>query len=260
MAGKRVRLISIAGPKLNDSAWDDFGENLNFAAFTNGTTATILPISVLPQSTLAGETIPFGEGIARLLGGQIAFLAAGTSGGVAASTISRLGIVVYRSFGTLSTQITNAGGALTSLAVSGGVNTALPSGQTFTLSTAAGATPQVYTTSAAVAKGALSIPVNSITPSATYAVGTPLPGIVGNAIAFGWQSTADGATGTPAFRQNGSATLPAMSATANPALNTTGDPYGSYLLLYPGDVTALFAVTDSSTFSVPAGVLTTMIL
>jgi hypothetical protein len=260
MAGKRRSLISVGGPGLNDSAWDDLGTDLSFAAFTNSTTATILPINVIPLATLPPEAVPFGGSIARLLGCQLVFMAAGTSGGLAASTISRLGLAVYRSFGTLTTALTNAGGALTSLAVTGGVNTALPSGQTFTLTTAAGATPQVYTTSAAVLKGAVSVPVNSITPSATYAVGTPLVGIVGNAIAFGWPSTVDGATGTPAFRQNMPVSMPANTAAGNPALNTTGDPYGPYLPVYPSDVPALFAVTDSSTFSVPAGALTTMIL
>lgn len=260
MAGKRRALIAIGGPALNDSTWDDFGEALPFAAFTNSTTATILPINVASLATLSPDSIPSGSAIGRLLGCQIAFLAAGTSGGVAASTISRLGVAVYRSFGTLTTQITNAGGALTSLAVSGGVNTALPSGQTFTLTTAAGASPQVYTTSAAVLKGATSVPVNSITPTSTYAVGTPLVGIVGNAIAFGWPSTGDGGTGTPAFRQNFSVAMPANTAAGNPALNTTGDPYGSFLPVYPGDVLALFGITDSSTFSVPAGIINTLVL
>ena len=262
--GIRLRsAIANGGPALSDSTWIDFGTDMTFAAFTNSTTATITPITVIFQnlsSTVSGlDTVPFATPMYRLLGAQIVFMAAGTSGGVAASTISRLGVAVYRSFGTLNAQITAAGGALTSLAVAApGVNTALPSGQTFTVTTAAGATPQVWTTTAAVVVGATSIPVSSATPSATYAAGTPLVGIVGNANCFGWPSTTDGATGTPAFRQNMPVRLPAYSATANTALNQTGDPAGPFLALYPGDALALFAITDSSTFSVPAGNLTLM--
>ncbi len=257
MAGKHRLLISTNGPKLQDSAWSDFGESFTFAAFTNSTTESVIPVMIVPQVTTS-ETLGASDAIWRILGGQIAFMHATTGGGLAASTISRLGLAAYRSFGTLSTQITAAGGALTSLAVAGGVNTALPSGQTFTVTTAAGATPQVWTTSAAVAVGAVSIPVNSATPSATYAVSTPLVGQVGNAIAFGWLSTSDGASGTPAFRQNKSVSLPAMTATANPALNTTGDLFGPFLPSYPGDVICLYGVTDSSTLSVPTGIISVM--
>lgn len=253
MAGKRRLLISAGGPKLQDSAWDDFGESFNFAAFTNGTTATIIPISILPLVTVS-ESLGLSDGICRLQGGQIAFMAAGTSGGVAASSISTLGLAVYRSFCTLSAQITAAGGALTSLAVTP-VNTALPSGQTFTLTTAAGGTPQVWTTSAAVAVGATSIPVSSATPSATYAIGTACVGQVGNNLYCGWLNSA---SGTPAFAQNLSVRLPMLAAAANPAINQTIDPVGAFLLGYPGDVVALVGVTSSSTFSVPAGIVSFM--
>ena len=254
MAAKHRLLISAGGPRLSESGWFDFGEGLTFAAFTNGTTATITPITILPQNTSTVDALGTTDGVCRLQGGQIAFMAAGTSGGVAASSISTLGLAAYRSFATLSAQITAAGGALTSLAVTP-VSTTLPSGQTFTVTTAAGGTPQVWTTSAAVAVGATSIPVSSQTPSATYAVGTGLIGQVGNNIYCGWLNSA---AGTPAFAQNGSVRLPMLAAAANSNTNQTIDPAGPYLVGFPGDVIALVAVTSSSTFSVPTGVITLM--
>ena len=146
--------IATGGPNLNDSAYWRLGGDLSFAAFTNTSTATIKPITIidlLTSSTASGgggsTTGGLGVGVGRLQGGQIAFMAAGTSGGVGALSSSTLGIAVYRNFCTLATQITAAGGALTSLSVTA-VNTVLPSGQTFTLTTAAGGTPQVWTTSA----------------------------------------------------------------------------------------------------------------
>jgi hypothetical protein len=262
MAIKHRSIIAQGGPDLNQSGWWDMGEALSFAAFSNSTTATILPIAITAFNTTSSatgvETLPFNAGIYRLQGAQLAFMAAGTAGGLAASSISTLGIAVYRAFGELNAQITNAGGALTSLAIAApGVNTAMPSGQTFTLTTAAGATPQVWTTSAAVAVGALTIPVTSTTPSATYAAGTDLNGQVGNNILFGWLNGAGG--GSMAFGQNESNPLPAITATFTAAgASTTGDPYGPYLVLMPGDIVALYGITSSSTFSVPAGIIATM--
>jgi hypothetical protein len=248
--------IATGGPNLNDSAYWRLGGDLSFAAFTNTSTATIKPITIidlLTSSTASGgggsTTGGLGVGVGRLQGGQIAFMAAGTSGGVGALSSSTLGIAVYRNFCTLATQITAAGGPLTSLSVTA-VNTVLPSGQTFTLTTAAGGTPQVWTTSAAVAVGATSIPVNSATPSATYAVGTECVGQVGSNLAFGWLNSG---SGLPAFPQNGAISLPAI--TANTLLNTAADPYGPYLTLYPSDVMALYAVSSGSD-SIPAGILT----
>jgi hypothetical protein len=261
MAIKHRSIIAQGGPDLNQSGWWDMGEALSFAAFTNSTTATILPIAITAFNTTSSvtgvETLPFNAGVYRLQGAQLAFMAAGTAGGVAASSISTLGIAVYRAFGELAAQITAAGGALTSLSIAApGVNTAMPSGQTFVLTTAAGATPQVWTTSAAVAVGALTIPVTSTTPSATYAAGTDLNGQVGNNILFGWLSSA---SGTIAFGQNESNLLPAITATFTAAgASTTGDPYGPYLILMPGDIVALYGITSSSTFSVPAGIIATM--
>jgi hypothetical protein len=253
---------AVGGPHLNDSNWDDNGESLAFAAFTNAVTAQIFAINILPMSTSSsvsgGDAIPFGDTMQRLQGGLIAFPSFGTAGGVAASTISTLGIAVYHNFGTLGTQITNAGGALTSLTIAApGVSAPMPSGQTFNITIAAGGTSQVWTTSAAVAVGALTIPVTSTTPSSTYAIGTPLAGQLGNNIAFGWLNVG-GTLGTPAFRQNASILMPAMTAVNNPALNQTGDPYGPYLPMYPGDMVAIFALTSSSTFAVPTGIVTTM--
>jgi len=259
MAARHRALQSVGGPHLNDSSWDDQGVSQMFAAISATTTLQIFPINIVPQDTSSqvsgGDSLAFSDSIQRLMGAQIAFPAVGTGGGTGASSTTNLGLAVYRSFGTLSANITNAGGALTSISVaSPGVNTALPSGQTFMISVAAGGTSQSWTTTAAVAVGATTIPVSSQTPSSTYAKGQPLVGVVGNNIAFGWLSSG---SGTPAFAMNASTVLPAI--TANTALNQTADPYGSYLLLQPGDMLALYCIQGSSTFTVPTGIITTMV-
>jgi hypothetical protein len=256
----RVRAAqSVGGPHLSDSSWIDSGESLPFASISATTTLQIFPIQIIPQDTSSqvsgGDSLAFSDAIGRLMGAQIMFPAVGTSGGVAASSTTNLGVAVYRSFGTLSANITNAGGALTSLSVAApGVNTYLPSGQTFMISVAAGGTSQSWTTTAAVQPGALSIPVSSQTPGSTYAKGQPLVGVVGNSIAFGWLSSG---SGTPAFPMNASVVLPAN--TANTLLNQVADPYGSYLLLQPGDTPCLYCIQGSSTFTVPTGIITTMV-
>ena len=254
---------AIGGPHLSDCTWDWNDENLLFSAFTNATTAQIFPISLISLATSSSvsgmDSVPFSDSIARIMGGQIVFPSIGASGGVAASSISTLGIAVYRSFGKLGAQITNAGGALTSLTVSApGVTTPMPSGQTFNLTVAAGGTSQTWTTSAAVTVGALTIPVNSQTPGATYALGQSMIGQVGNGILWGWLGTA---SGTPAFQQNLGTVMPAITAniTAGGG-NTVGDPYGPFMYLQPGDMLALFGSTTSSTFSVPTGMVNTLIV
>lgn len=250
MAQKRRSLISVGGANLNESGWDDNGENLNFAAFTSTSTATILGIRVVPQDTSSsatgGDYLAAGTPINRLQGAQLSIVSLTY---MAAQTTQDAGVGVMRVFGTLATQITNAGGALTSLNVTP-LNTALPSGQVLNLTNAAG-TLQTWTLTAAAAKGATTLAVSSQTPTGTNAVGNSFVGLVGNMIAFGWLH----AVGSPVFLPYLSYSLPAVAA--NTALNTTGDPYGPYLPEYPGDVEVLY-VTSAGSISWSAGVITTM--
>src|ERR1700689_988075 len=122
--GQKIRSLQAAGgANLNESGWMDQGDFYVFASFTSTSTATIYPFQVVTQDTSTFDYLS-GSFINRLQGGQILFT--GATAMVAQSTLN-LGLVVYRSFGVLSTQITNGGGALTSLAVAAGINTAMPS-------------------------------------------------------------------------------------------------------------------------------------
>jgi hypothetical protein len=246
MAQKRRTLIAAGGANLNESGWDDVGEQLNFAAFTSTSTATILGIRVVPLNTSTLANLAVGESIQRLQGAQLSIVSLTY---MAAQTTQDAGVGVFRSFGTLATQITNAGGALTSLNVTA-LNTALPSGQVLNLTNAAG-TLQTWTLSAAAARGATTLAVNSQTPTGTNAVGNSFVGLVGNMIAFGWLH----AVGSPVFLPYLPYSLPAVAA--NTALNTTGDPYGPFLLELPGDVEVFYAASAGS-ISWSAGVIQTM--
>jgi hypothetical protein len=250
MARKLRSATALGGANLNESAWYDGGENLNFAAFTSTSTPTILGIRVVPLDTASvnsgGDFLAAGLPINRLQGAQLGIVSLTY---MAAQTTQDAGVGVMRVFGTLATQITNGGGALTSLNVTA-LNTALPSGQILNLTNAAG-TLQTWTLSAAAAKGATTLAVNSQTPTGTNAVGNSFVGLVGNMIAFGWLH----AVGSPVFLPYLPYSLPAVAA--NTALNTTGDPYGSYLPEYPGDV-EVFYVTSAGSISWSAGVINTL--
>ena len=246
MAQKIRTLVAAGGANLNESGWHDAGEQLNFAAFTSTSTATILGIRVVPlnTSTLAG--LAAGDAIQRLQGAQLSVVSLTY---MAAQTTQDAGVGVMRSFGTLATQITNAGGALTSLNVTA-LNTALPSGQVLNLTNAAG-TLQTWTLTAAAPRGATTLAVSSQTPTGTNAVGNSFVGLVGNMIAFGWLH----AVGSPVFLPYLPYSLPAVAA--NTALNTAGDPYGSYLPELPGDVEVFYAASAGS-ISWSAGIISTM--
>ena len=250
MAQKIRSLQSVGGANLIESGWSDVGESLYFAAFTSTSTPTILGIRVVPQDTSSsatgGDYLATGVPINRLQGAQLSIVSLTY---MAAQTTQDAGVGVMRVFGTLTTQITNAGGALTSLNVSP-LNTALPSGQVLNLTNAAG-TLQTWTLTAAAPKGATTLAVSSQTPTGTNAVGNSFVGLVGNTIAFGWLH----AVGSPVFLPYLSYSLPAVSS--NTALNTTGDPYGSFLPEYPGDV-EVFYVTSAGSISWSAGVIETM--
>lgn len=252
MAVKLRSAIAVGGANLTQSSWWDGGAALNFAAFTSTATATILGIRVVPQDTSSsqsgGEYLATGNPINRLMGAQLSIVSLTY---MAAQTTQDAGVGVMRVFGTLATQITNAGGALTSLNVTP-LNTALPSGQVLNLTNAAG-TLQTWTLTAAAVKGATTLAVSSQTPTGTNAVGNSFVGLVGNTVAFGWLH----AVGSPVFLPYLTYNLPAVAS--NTALNTTGDPYGSYLPELPGDVEVFYAASAGS-ISWSAGVINTMVL
>lgn len=248
MSHKLRELISISGADIGEGSWLDVGDYTSFASFTSTSTATLFYVSIVPQPTSSIDRPNLFLPIGRLQGGQVAIMGATA---MAAQTTLNFGWLVYHTFGTLGTQITNAGGALTSLNVAApGINASMPSGQTFQLTNAAG-TVQTWTTSAAVASGALSIPVNSQTPTGTNAVGNAFNGVLGNGIACGWVS---GLAGTPAMPVNGSITMPMIATATNTLVVPVGaDPFGPYLPLWAGDVIALEGFSAGSV-TVQAGI------
>ena len=251
MAQKTSFLLTEGDPQ-NTSEFTHQGHALYVAATSAGTTTTRFRIHAIPnvdlydaQGNSAGSSLAFGRFVQRLTG---AYITPATT--LAAAATLDLGISVMRSFGTLGVQITNAGGAITSLTVGGnGVNTPMPSGQTFVLTNAAG-TAQTWTTSAAVGLGAPAIPVNSQTPTGTNAIGDAFVGQVGNATAFGWLTSG---TGVPTLVKDLSLLMPSIPA--NPAIT----PFG-WLGLYPGDAICLDEQTSTSTVSVPLLTVTTLVL
>ena len=246
MAGKIRTRTAVEGVNLNQGSWIDTGETFVFATFTSTSTATIYPFMIIQQPTSAFASIDAGAPIMRLQGGQLAITGATA---MAAQTTLDCGLVVYHSFATLATQITNAGGALTSLNVTA-LNAAMPSGQTFTLTNAAG-TVQTWTLSAAAVRGATTLAVNSQTPTGTNAVGNQIIGLNGNGILFGWLHP----TGTPAFPVYGSVIMPAQNTNILAGGgNTVGDPVGPYVYLFPGDILALYT-TSAGSVTVQAGLV-----
>lgn len=260
MAQKERSAGSIGGPNLSDSMWADNGETCYFATFTSTSTPTYTPIGITPLDTSPIDNLPgltVGAAIMRLQGAQFCVV---SQTAMAAQTTLNLGIVVFREFAALSAQIAAAGGALTSLPVTPVVS-AMPSGQAFVITNGT-PTLQTWVTTAAVSPGATSIPVTSQTPSATFPVGLGLIGTVGGgaavtpSILFGYSS---GGSGTPALASYDVQVLPAISAniTAGGGF-ATGDPYGPYLPLIPGDVSCLCAYSAGSV-TVSAGCASTLI-
>jgi hypothetical protein len=255
MARKLRTGISVEGVTLTQSCWFDNGENFVFASLTSTSTATIDPLQIAPIATSAVDSKSDSSPIWRLQGAQIIFT--GATAMVAQTTLN-LGVVIYHTFGTLATQITNAGGAITSLTTTA-LTAPMPSGQTFTLVNAAG-TVQTWTTSAAVLKGATTIPVTSTTPTGTNAVGNPLVGFLGGAatagIQFGWLASG---SGTPALYLNSPTVLPAINANILAGGgNTAGDPYGAFAYVYPGDLICLFA-SSAGSVTVQSGILSLLV-
>lgn len=260
MAQKIRSAGSIGGPNLSDSMFVDNGETNYFASFTSTSTPTFYPIGITPQDTSPIDTLPgltVGSRIMRLQGGQFAVIS-GT--GMAAQTTLNLGLVVVRTFCTLSAQIAAAGGALTSLPVTAVVSP-IPSGASLTITNAT-PTLQTWVTTAAVLPGATSIPVTSQTPSATFPSGLGLMGFVGGgsatapSILYGYSS---GGSGTPAFPAYGFIQLPGISANiVAGSSTTTGDPYGAFTGLIPGDVSC-FAAWSAGSVTVSAGAASTLV-
>jgi hypothetical protein len=254
MAQKLRSAVSIGGPNLSDSMFVDNGETALFASFSSTATVTYTPISITPQDTSPVDTLPgltVGSRIMRLQGAQFAVVS-GT--GMAAQTTLNLGIVVIRTFCTLSAQIANAGGAITSLPVTA-VASPIPSGASLTITNAT-PTLQTWVTTAAVLPGATSIPVTSQTPSATFPAGLGIMGFAGGGsvtapvILFGYSS---GASGTPAFAAYSVNQLPAISANIIASSSTTtGDPYGPFVGMIPGDISCL-ATWSAGSITVSAG-------
>jgi hypothetical protein len=255
MAGKIVARVAEEGVDLNNSSWVDNGETEVFASFTSTSTPTITPFQVVPIATSYNDYKPASNPIWRLQGAQVAIT--GATAQAAQSTLN-FGIVVYHNFATLATQITNAGGALTSLTVTA-LNAPMPSGQTFVLTNAAGTT-QTWTTTATAVKGATTLAVSSTTPTGTNAVGNALIGQLGgptnSGIQFGWLASG---TGTPALYLNQSTTLPAINTNILAGGgNTAGDPYGPYVYLNQGDLLCYYAESAGSV-TVQSGIIRLLI-
>lgn len=255
MSGKIRTRIAVEGPDINNGAFTDNGETWIFASFTSTSTATVDPIQVISLDTSSFASVSSSSPIGRLQGAQVVI--SGATAQAAQSTLN-FGLVVYHNFGTITAQYTNAGGAITAILVTA-LNAPMPSGQTFNLVNAAG-TVQSWTTSAAVLKGATTIPVSSQTPTGTNAIGNAVIGTLGGAgnagIQFGWLAAG---SGTPALYLNQAILLPAINTniTAGGG-NTAGDPYGAFQYVYQGDVICLYAESAGSV-TVQSGLITTLI-
>jgi hypothetical protein len=237
---------SFAGPD-GGSAWTDAGETLPFAAASSAATLALQIIAYgdaflagdLPNNTMGGSLVPSAgisgqpNPIQRLNGAQIALIARH-----AAQSAESTYIQVVRSIDTLGAQIAAAGGALTSIPLTAPLSTPLAEDQTFVIDN--GTTAQTWTvagpTGAGMPIGSTYIGVDSQTPSATFAAGTALVYVAGNAGAFGWLASGGG---TPALPAGQAVKLPVIAA--NVALVA-----GVYLPLFPGDFLQLvFAGTVS---------------
>lgn len=240
---------AIYGSPAGGDAKYDAGRSFRFAAFTNTSTATNIPLGIVPFSDQhgpgggsVGGYILTGQPIQRLTGGQIALDTV-----LAASTGTSLGLAVFRTFGALTAQVAAADGARTTLPFT--TNTRLPVGGTITLTNAAGNT-DVWTVNADTPAGTTSITVVSKTAGATYAIGNVGVGIVGlstanpSGLAFGWVTAG---TGTPLLQGRNAISLPSLAG--NLLVNAAGD-----LNLYPGDQVVLRGV-DTGSVSVPIGIV-----
>ncbi|HXA90641.1 MAG TPA: hypothetical protein VNW96_19155 [Mycobacterium sp.] len=160
-----------------------------------------------------------------------------------------LSLSVYRQVGTLGVTVTG-GVPITSITLAVGLTQPIPSGQTLTLTNAAGNT-QVVTLSAAAVFGQKVIPISSVTPANTYAIGNPAVWQVGGQAAFGWLAAGGG---TPLFAAGASVLAPGL--TGNTSLITTGGSAAgtvgnSALSLQAGDSVVATIVTSAGTVVVP---------
>lgn len=256
------RLQSSTGGPSGGATWADTGESVPFAQITNNSTtftdAIVTVVSTVDQ--LAAGGVPTGDylpvisglqvqPIQRLTGGQLVMATL-----MASSNLQSFGLAVRRTCGFLNAQITNAGGAITTLPFT--TNTSLPAGAIINLTNVSGNT-QAWTVSSAVSvpfgSVVTSIPVNSATPGNTYPATTSLGNVIVGAgtaeasgLAFGWIGTGAGSTGTPFIAAWQAASMPAL--TVNPWFDSTGDFY-----LFAGDVVVYRYAVTSSSVTIPAG-------
>lgn len=252
----KTRMAVSAGGPDGQSSWFDSGETYAFIARTVNTTDPQIPLqSIAPADLqLAGgmtqvDVLATNQPIQRLNGAQLCMAAV-----LAAQATLTLGISVLRNFGPLAVAAPN-GVAVTSITLKNPLSVGLANGQVLTITNAAGSTPETVTTSAAVAAGATVVPIQSWTPTASYAIGNPVVGTVGNGPCFGWQNGAGG--GTPTFAAYNTYSLPAIKT--NPAVITPASGNGSYVFLLPGDVIVWNDVLSAATLSQPAGTLQPLI-
>lgn len=250
----KVRELASTGNPRGQSSWFDMGDQTILAASTVST-AVLYPIQLVPivdtqlaDGSSPGDVPPAGDSVSRLNGAQVNFVTA-----LAAAIHFNLGVQVVRTM-TLGTAVT-ASVAITQVTLGQPLIAPMASGATFVVTNAAG-TAQTFTTSQIAPAGSTVVLVNSVTPGAAYAVGNPVVFLVGNGPAFGW--VAGAAAGTPTFGAKQSVSMPPIAA--NTALVTPVGGTGSFLLLAQGDRIEASTSTDSSTVTMPAGILQTLVI
>ena len=250
----KVRELSVTGNPRGQSAWIDSGDQTILAPITVST-VVLYPIQLIPtvdtqlaDGSYPGDVPNSEDSIARLNGAQVNFVTA-----LAAAIHFNLAVQVVRST-PLGVAIAS-GVAITQVTLAQPLLSPMPSGQTFVATNAAG-TAQTFTTSQIAPSGSTVILVNSVTPGAAYAVNNPLVYLVGNGPAFGW--VAGASAGTPTFPAKGSVSMPAIAA--NTSLVTPVGGTGSFMLLTQGDRIEAATSTDSSTVTMPAGILQTLVI
>lgn len=250
----RNRESTAVGAPDGGSVWLDSGEAFTIAGGLTTITATTTPL-VLPVTTI-GKPSPIvygypqpdfvqpGAAFQSLYGFQISSVTA-----QAASAVLNFFFQVQRNIGIGATVV--GGVAITTFTPAQALVSPLASGQTITLTNAAGNT-QAIVTSAVVPAGATVIPINSVTPANSYVVspigdvvGSSAVVLVGNQGVFGWLASGAGMIAIPA---NASVITPAI--VANPALVTLPTTATPFLPLQLSDLIQLVLSTSSSTATV----------
>jgi len=254
MSLKVRELVSTGGPDGN-SAWLDMGEQALLPAATVTTTPAIAVVQLIPTvdtqiagGAYPGDSVVGGAAVARLNGAQVNFVTI-----LAASIHFDLQVSVTRT-ATLGVAIA-ASVAITQVTMAYPLLGPMPEDQTFVITDAAGNT-KTFTSLGVTAAGSTVVMVDSVTPANAYAVGNPVVFQVGLSAAFGW--VAGASAGTPVFGAKQSVAMPAI--TTNSALVTPTNGSGSYLPLAQGDRIEAITTTDSSTVTMPAGIVQTLVI